>query len=113
MNVTSTIFFMNLKTEVLAVKNGLIIDSVGVNFKFDHCYLNVVRKDLLVHILEDKIEFYRLELNFNVMPEKIQVTPFDSIYFPRDLNDEFLALVPVNEGYGIFFQKDNRSFPMN
>lgn len=74
---------MNLKTEVLAVKNGMIIDSVGVNFKFEHCYLRIMSGDVLVHILADKIEFYKLEIDYNVVPERIKVTSFDSIYFPR------------------------------
>lgn len=104
---------MNLKTQVLAVKNGMIIDSVGVNFKFDHCYLSIISADVLVYILTDKIEFYRLELNYDVMPERIKITSFDSIYFPRQLDDQFLSIVPVGNGYGFFFQhqlKKNQQF---
>lgn len=59
---------MSLKTQVLAVKNGLIIDSVGVNFKFDNCYLKIIKNDVLVHILTDKIEFYKLTLNYDFLP---------------------------------------------
>ncbi len=59
---------MSLKTEVLAVKNGLIIDSVGVNFKFDNCYIKLIKKDVLVHILADKIEFYHMKLNYECLP---------------------------------------------
>lgn len=59
-----------------------------------------------MHILTDKIEFYKLTLNYDVMPEKINVKPFDSIYFPRQLCDEFLSIVPVEQGYGIFFQHE-------
>ncbi len=87
LNISANIFFMNLKTEIVAVKNGLIIDNIGVNFRFDNCYLKIIGNDTLVHILTDKIEFYHLSLNYQVMPEKISVTPFDSIYFPRDLQD--------------------------
>ena len=46
---------MNLKAEVVVVKNGLIIDNVGVNYRFDDVYIKILSKDLLVHILSDKI----------------------------------------------------------
>jgi hypothetical protein len=59
---------MNLKAEVVAVKNGLIIDNLGANFRFDNVYIKIVNKDMLVHILSDKIEFYNINFNKNVMP---------------------------------------------
>ncbi len=68
LNISANIFFMSLKTEVLAVKNGLIIDSVGVNFKFANCYIKLIKKDVLVHVLENKIEFYHMKLNYDCLP---------------------------------------------
>lgn len=106
LNISKNIFFLSLKTEVLAVKNGLIIDSVGVNFKFDNCYLKIIKNDVLVHILTDKIEFYHIKLNYDCLPEKIVVQPFDSMYFPRNVQDELLSIMPINQGYAILFQTD-------
>ncbi len=47
------------------------------------------------------------------MPEKIIVKPFDSIHYKREIDDPFLAVIPINQGYGIFFQTEIKKNKIN
>ena len=109
LNIIANISLMSLKTEVLAVKNGPIIDNVGVNFKFGKCDIKLIKKDVLVHVLADKIEFDHMKLNSDCLPEKFVVKLFDSIYFPCKVKDEFLSVVSISQESVILLQADLQS----
>jgi hypothetical protein len=62
-NLGPKMFLMGLKTEIFVVKNQLIIDNITVNFKIGNCYVKMISRDTIVHIFDNKIEFYSLKFN--------------------------------------------------
>lgn len=59
---------MNLRSEIIAIKNGMIIDNMNVNFKGNNLFLKIISRNKIVHFLEDKLEIYKFGFNLTVMP---------------------------------------------
>lgn len=70
---------MNIGAEILAAKNGYILDSANVNIQSGNAKLKYVSNQRLIHISDKKLEIYKMRILTNVVPNKIQVSPIDAL----------------------------------
>ncbi len=70
---------MNIGTEILAAKNGYILDSANVNIQSGNAKLKYISNQRLIHISDRKVEIYKMNILTNVVPNKIQVLPIDAL----------------------------------
>ena len=70
---------MNIGTEILAAKNGYILDSANVNIQSGNAKLKYISNQRLIHISDRKVEIYKMSILTNIVPNKIQVLPIDAL----------------------------------
>lgn len=78
-NFSKDIIFMNIDTEILAAKNGYILDSANVSIQSGNAKLRYISNQRLIHISDTKVEIYKMSILTNVVPNKIQITPIDAL----------------------------------
>ena len=90
-NFMKDIFLMNLGFEILAFKQGYIIDSVGISSAIDNPNLKYLGEERLVHVSDKRIEIYKFRILTNVRPHKIEVKSIDSIIITPPKNSAFFT----------------------
>jgi hypothetical protein len=104
-NYNRDICIINLGSEISAFKNGVAIDNVSTNFREENCFLKNLSKNILAHVLKEKIDVYEFKLNENVKPEHIILGCIDSIELKKPENSKFFSMIELDEGrIGIFYQ---------
>ena len=78
-NFSKDIIFMNIGAEILAAKNGYILDSANMNIHSGNAKLRYISNQRLIHISDTKLEIYKMSILTTVVPNKIQVTPVDAL----------------------------------
>jgi len=78
-NYTKEIIFMNLDHQIMAIKNGYLIDTVNVNVKGEGEFLKYIHPETILHINKKHVEVYNFSINMAVKPEKIVLRSLDSI----------------------------------
>lgn len=69
---------MNFKYEILAAKDGYIVDSVNINIQEDGSCL-VYHGDHLLHVSKSKLFIYSFLITENGRSNKIDMKSIDSI----------------------------------
>jgi hypothetical protein len=97
---------MNIGTEILAAKNGYILDSVKLNFQIGHAKLRYISNQRLIHISDTKLEIYKMTILTTVVPNKIHVTPVDALEIKDKPNEaEFFGILStVGDNFAVFYQ---------
>ena len=83
-NYSKDIIFMSIGSEILAAKNGYILDSASINIQSINSKLSYISNSRLVYISPNKAEIYSLSILTNVVPNKMSVKPIDSL----EINDK-------------------------
>lgn len=79
---------MNFKHEILAAKDGYIVDSANINFEEESCLIHTGEHLLLVSNI--KLELYKFKIDTHHKPNKIVVHSVDSIEFKKESSYRFL-----------------------
>lgn len=82
-NYTKEIIFMNLNHQIMAIKNGYLIDTVNLTVKEDGEVLKYLHPNTLLHITRKNVEVYNFSIDMSVKPEKISLKSIDSIEFTK------------------------------
>lgn len=95
---------LNFKFEILAAKDGFIIDAANTNIQEDGSCL-VYQGDHLLHVSESKLFIYGFKILTNVKPNKIELRSLDSIEINKDRRYSFFdCLEMFNGNFVLFFQ---------
>lgn len=94
-NFMKDTFLMNLGWEILAFKQGYIIDSVSMSSAIDNPNLIYLGEEKLVHVSDRRIEIYEFRILTKVKPYKIEVKPRDSIILNPPKKSVFFTTVQV------------------
>ena len=78
-NYTRDIIFMNLKNQIMAIKNGYLIDTVNVSVNEEGEILKYIHPQTILHVTKRNVEVYNFSINMAVKPEKIVLKSIDSI----------------------------------
>jgi hypothetical protein len=83
-NFSKDIFLINRGKEVLAVRNGYILDSVQMsfeneNFQFFYFYADKI----LFSVSLSRVDIYNFELNQKSKPHRIKTVAKDSLSLPN------------------------------
>ena len=105
-NFSKDIIFMNIGAEILAAKNGYILDSASVNIQAGNAKLKYISNQRLIHITDSKLEIYKLSILTNVVPNKIQVTALDALEIKDKPHEaEFFGIIStVGDNFAVFYQ---------
>jgi len=103
-NFSKDVIILNFKFEILAAKDGFIIDAANTNIQEDGSCL-VYQGDHLLHISEDKFFIYGFRIMTAVKPNKIELRSLDSIEIRKDPRYQFFnCLEMLNGNFVLFFQ---------
>lgn len=103
-NFSKDVMILNFKFEILAAKDGFIIDAANTNIQEDGSCL-VYQGDHLLHISEDKLFIYGFRIMTAVKPNKIELRSLDSIEIRKDPRYQFFnCLEMLNGNFVLFFQ---------
>ena len=103
-NFSKDVIILNFKFEILAAKDGFIIDAANTNIQEDGSCL-VYQGDHLLHISEDKLLIYGFRIMTAVKPNKIELRSLDSIEIRKDPRYQFFnCLEMLNGNFVLFFQ---------
>lgn len=104
-NYTRDIIFMNLKNQLMAIKNGYLIDTVNVSVNDEGEILKYLHPNTILHVTKKNVEVYNFSINMAVKPEKIVLRSVDSIEIsPTPPNAFYIALLQTHpSNFAIFF----------
>lgn len=103
-NFSKDIMILNFKFEILAAKDGFIIDAANTNIQEDGSCL-VYHGEHLLHISENKLFIYGFKITTAVKPNKIELRSLDSIEIKKDSKYTFFScLEMLNGNFVLFFQ---------
>ena len=105
-NYWNNIYLFNLGFEILAIKNGYVIDSANVNIQSQETQLVYIGEKKLVHLCNKRVDLYGFSVNEN-NPPKINVGSIDSIIFKQEVPQNyafFKVLEMINENLVFFYQ---------
>jgi hypothetical protein len=97
---------MNIDTEILAAKNGYILDSANVSIQSGNARLRYISNQRLIHISDKKVEIYKMSILTNVVPNKIQITPIDALEInEKPYEAEFFGIIStLGDSFAVFYQ---------
>ncbi len=78
-NYTKEIIFLNLNHQIMAIKNGYLIDTLNLNVTEGKEILKYIHPQTILHITKKYMEVYHFSIDLTVKPEKIKLTSLDSI----------------------------------
>lgn len=77
-NFSRDTLILNFQFEILAAKDGFIIDTANINIQESGSSL-IYHGDYLLHISETKLLLYSFKIQQNTKPKKIDIKSLDSI----------------------------------
>jgi hypothetical protein len=97
---------MNIDAEILAAKNGYILDSANVNIQSGNTKLRFISNQRLIHLSDKKLEIYKMSILTTVIPNKIQVTPVDALEITDKPHEaELFGIVStLGDNFAVFYQ---------
>jgi hypothetical protein len=67
-NYTKDIIFMNLNHQIMAIKNGYLIDTVNLSVKGDGEILKYIHPNTILHVTKKNVEVYNFFIDMTVKP---------------------------------------------
>jgi hypothetical protein len=109
-NYTKDIIFMNLNHQIMAIKNGYLIDTVNVSVNEEGEILKYIHPQTILHITKKNVEVYNFSINMAVKPEKIVLRSIDSIELKSIPSEAFYisVLQTFNSNFAIFFEDSQK-----
>lgn len=109
-NYTKDIIFMNLNHQIMAIKNGYLIDTVNVSVNEEGEILKYIHPQTILHITKKNVEVYNFSINMAVKPEKILLRSIDSIELKNIPSEAFYisVLQTFNSNFAIFFEDSQK-----
>lgn len=109
-NYTKDIIFMNLNHQIMAIKNGYLIDTVNVSVNEEGEILKYIHPQTILHITKKNVEVYNFSINMAVKPEKIVLRSIDSIELKNIPSEAFYisVLQTFNSNFAIFFEDSQK-----
>ena len=79
-NYTRDIIFMNLNNQIMAIKNGYLIDTFNVsNTEGGGGILRYIHPETILHITKKTVEVYHFSIDMSVKPGKIVLRSVDAV----------------------------------
>lgn len=91
-------FLMNIGWEILAFKQGYILDSVSISSTVDNPNLRYLGDEKLVHVSDKKLELYQFKIATDTKPYSIKINPIDSVQLSLPSNAQFVDVLQVSNG---------------
>ena len=104
-NYARDIVLLNFKFEILAAKDGFLIDTVNINIQDNSSFLLYTGAHML-HISEELMLIYDFKVNTQSKPHRIEVRSLDSVLVGRERAHHFYGcLEMLKDNYVLFYQE--------
>ena len=93
-NYNKEICLIKFRYNIIAVKNGFVIDETNTNFRGEGSFVDIIEScNTVVHFRNTMVDVYKFSMNFNVKPEVIKLDCLDSIAFEPPKETKLFRIV--------------------
>ena len=105
-NYTTDIIFLGIGHQIMAIKNGYLIDTVNLKVSNESEILKYLHPNTILHINKKSVEVYNFSIDMNAKPEKIVLHTTDSIELKKlpDKVSYMSVLRAFKDNFALFFE---------